>query len=200
MDWHRDELEANGSLPVSRPLVVLGTWPKRCNTTTSRKFTQISSLATVLASAITNQVQSASLLASVVETESVQQADGRPDAVSNNTSWSLAARLLAEQREHGQQRGDTAAGGHKLLLFALLIVINLSVILGNILVILSVYATAKLRSVTNIFIVSLATADLLLGVFVLPYSLLYEVSREPLVCTRYFEWPLSSLLWAELML
>lgn len=64
-----------------------------------------------------------------------------------------------------------------LLLFALLVLINLTVILGNILVILAVYNTAKLRSVTNIFIVSLATADLMLGVFVLPYALLFEVSR-----------------------
>lgn len=65
---------------------------------------------------------------------------------------------------------------HLLLLFALLVLINLIVILGNILVILAVYLSAKLRSVTNIFIVSLATADLLLGVFVLPYALLFEVS------------------------
>lgn len=63
-----------------------------------------------------------------------------------------------------------------LLLFALLVLINLIVILGNILVIVAVYASAKLRNVTNIFIVSLATADLLLGVLVLPYALVYEVS------------------------
>lgn len=68
--------------------------------------------------------------------------------------------------------------GHLLLLFALLVLINLIVIFGNILVILAVYATAKLRNVTNIFIVSLATADLLLGVFVLPYALMFEVSRS----------------------
>lgn len=67
-------------------------------------------------------------------------------------------------------------GGHLLLVFALLVLINLIVILGNILVIVAIYATAKLRNVTNIFIVSLATADLMLGVFVLPYALTYEVS------------------------
>lgn len=61
-------------------------------------------------------------------------------------------------------------------LFILLIFINLSVIAGNILVILAVYATAKLQNVTNLFIVSLAASDLLLGIAVLPYSLLFEVS------------------------
>lgn len=63
-------------------------------------------------------------------------------------------------------------------LFVLLVAINLVVIMGNILVILAVHASAKLRSVTNIFIVSLATADLLLGLFVLPYALVYEVSLQ----------------------
>lgn len=66
--------------------------------------------------------------------------------------------------------------GNLLLLFALLVLINLIVILGNILVIIAVYATAKLRNVTNIFTVSLATADLLLGIFVLPYAVMFEVS------------------------
>lgn len=72
--------------------------------------------------------------------------------------------------------------GHLLLLFALLVLINLIVILGNILVILAVYASAKLRNVTNLFIVSLATADLLLGIFVLPYALMFEVSSFSASC------------------
>lgn len=70
----------------------------------------------------------------------------------------------------------------QLPLFALLVSINLIVICGNILVILAVHASAKLRSVTNIFIVSLATADLLLGLFVLPYALVYEVSSVLVSC------------------
>jgi hypothetical protein len=74
----------------------------------------------------------------------------------------------AQQHEHDQLLVP---------LLALLATINLIVILGNILVIVAVHASAKLRSVTNIFIVSLATADLLLGLFVLPYALVYEVSR-----------------------
>lgn len=79
----------------------------------------------------------------------------------------------------GHSDAPTAAnsGSHLLLLlFVLLALINLIVILGNILVIVAFYATAKLRNVTNIFIVSLATADLLLGLLVLPYALMFEVS------------------------
>lgn len=53
--------------------------------------------------------------------------------------------------------------------------INLAVVLGNSLVIAAVVTTRKLRTVTNIFIVSLACADLLLGIAVLPFSISLEV-------------------------
>ena len=53
--------------------------------------------------------------------------------------------------------------------------INIAVVLGNSLVIAAVITTRKLRTVTNIFIVSLASADLLLGFAVLPFSISVEV-------------------------
>ena len=55
--------------------------------------------------------------------------------------------------------------------------INLMVVLGNSLVIAAVLTTRKLRTVTNIFIVSLACADLALGAAVMPFSISYEVTR-----------------------
>lgn len=57
-----------------------------------------------------------------------------------------------------------------------MITTNLVIIFGNVLVILSVFLYAKLRTVTNFFIVSLAVADLLLGLSVVPYSLTQTVS------------------------
>jgi len=57
----------------------------------------------------------------------------------------------------------------------LLLIINVMVIAGNILVILAVFVSSKLRTSTNYFIVSLAMADLLVGIAVLPYSLTHEV-------------------------
>jgi tyramine receptor len=52
-----------------------------------------------------------------------------------------------------------------IVLFSLLIII---VIIGNTLVILSVLTTRRLRTVTNLFVMSLAVADWLVGIFVMP--------------------------------
>lgn len=93
---------------------------------------------------------------------------------------------------HSPAPGDT--GSHLLLLFIILVVINLIVILGNILVIVAFYKSAKLRNVTNIFIVSLATADLLLGIFVLPYALMFEVS---LLYVSLIASPVGPLGWGS---
>lgn len=57
-----------------------------------------------------------------------------------------------------------------------LVVINILVIAGNILVILSVLASPKLRTTTNYFVVNLAVADLLVGLAVIPFALSIEVS------------------------
>ncbi|XP_041370868.1 octopamine receptor 1-like [Gigantopelta aegis] len=56
-----------------------------------------------------------------------------------------------------------------------LAVINMAVLFGNSLVVAAVFKTRKLRTVTNIFIVNLACADLLLGILVLPFSATLEV-------------------------
>ncbi|KAK9501462.1 hypothetical protein O3M35_012178 [Rhynocoris fuscipes] len=51
------------------------------------------------------------------------------------------------------------------------------VVLGNCLVIAAVYMSSKLRSVTNYLIVSLAVADLMVGLAVLPFSATWEVFK-----------------------
>ena len=53
--------------------------------------------------------------------------------------------------------------------------ICLVVIVGNVMVMAAVGTTHKLRGATYLFIVSLAMADLLLGLVVLPFSAMYEV-------------------------
>lgn len=60
---------------------------------------------------------------------------------------------------------------------AILGFIDILVIVGNCLVIAAVFCSHKLRSVTNFFIVSLAVADLLVGLAVLPFSATWEVFK-----------------------
>ncbi|CAO1426103.1 unnamed protein product, partial [Diamesa tonsa] len=64
-----------------------------------------------------------------------------------------------------------------LISLAILGFINILVIVGNCLVIAAVFCSHKLRSVTNFFIVSLAVADLLVGLAVLPFSATWEVFK-----------------------
>ena len=56
------------------------------------------------------------------------------------------------------------------VLFCLLIIIT---VIGNTLVILSVITTRRLRTVTNCFVMSLAVADWLVGIFVMPPAVAY---------------------------
>lgn len=60
---------------------------------------------------------------------------------------------------------------------------------GNVLVCLAVCASRRLRCLTNCFIVSLAVTDLLLGLLVLPFSALLQLSDDwplgPVFCNFY---------------
>ncbi|XP_067934466.1 alpha-1A adrenergic receptor-like [Watersipora subatra] len=66
----------------------------------------------------------------------------------------------------------------KIPLGFLLIIIVLLTIGGNILVLLAVCVNKQLRNTTNFFVVSLASADLLLGLLVLPFSTVLQLEKR----------------------
>ncbi len=75
---------------------------------------------------------------------------------------------------------DPAAAHEGYNYFALIcgVPLILIIILGNVLVCLSVFTERSLKTATNYFIVSLAVADLLLAVLVLPLYVYSEVSAS----------------------
>lgn len=101
---------------------------------------------------------------------------------SPSTSSGTLPPYLTMEAANGSQSGNCSEllshftwTNHKLASIIILVVINALVLAGNTLVILAVFLSTKLRTVTNLFIVSLAVSDLLLGVSVLPFSMAYTV-------------------------
>nr|KAF6346678.1 histamine receptor H2 [Pipistrellus kuhlii] len=69
-----------------------------------------------------------------------------------------------------------ASAAFKVSVSVALTVLILLTIAGNVVVCLAVGLNRRLRSLTNCFIVSLAVTDLLLGLLVLPFSAVYQLS------------------------
>lgn len=74
------------------------------------------------------------------------------------------------------------SGTGKVYWALLLIPLPLVAVIGNILVILSVYKEKSLQTVTNYFIVSLAFADLLVAAVVMPFAVYVLVSIVKFYC------------------
>ncbi len=58
---------------------------------------------------------------------------------------------------------------------ATVIILMAVIIIGNLLVIISIFSEYALQNEQNWFVASLAVADLTLGIFVMPFSLAQEV-------------------------
>uniref|UniRef100_A0A8C2GAB9 G-protein coupled receptors family 1 profile domain-containing protein n=1 Tax=Cyprinus carpio TaxID=7962 RepID=A0A8C2GAB9_CYPCA len=65
-----------------------------------------------------------------------------------------------------------------MLIILVVTVIILVTIVGNVLVVVAVFTSRALRAPQNLFLVSLASADILVATLVIPFSLANEVSKD----------------------
>src|SRR5262245_745989 len=60
----------------------------------------------------------------------------------------------------------------------ILVLLIITTIVGNILVVLSIAVYRRMRTFTNVLLVSLASADLLVGILVMPIALVDQLHRH----------------------
>lgn len=87
--------------------------------------------------------------------------------ISSNWSGSRTESVPEEMKQTGEDQGNKPRWAALLILMVIIPTIG-----GNILVILAVSLEKKLQYATNYFLMSLAVADLLVGLFVMPIALL----------------------------
>jgi hypothetical protein len=116
---------------------------------------------------------------STFEVQSVMGEYDSPSNSSSTTPWTNAS-------NHNGTLSDVVSGYNYWAL--ILVLFPMFTLFGNVLVILAVCRERTLQTVTNYFIVSLALADLLVAVVVMPFAVYVLVSDTllPVTYYRYF--------------
>lgn len=91
---------------------------------------------------------------------------------------SLGHRKELSNGTHGDTHGDGGAGGGAIADFVTIVLIAVSVGLGNLLVVLTLYKKPYLLTLSNKFVFSLTLSNFLLSVLVLPFVATSSVRRE----------------------
>ncbi|XP_013787099.1 beta-2 adrenergic receptor-like [Limulus polyphemus] len=118
------------------------------------------------------------------ESENPEMFDEYPEMWFNSTGISLHQNVSDENVTEGKNTGaslETRILGS--IICAMIIALTL---LGNVLVILVVFRFRRLRSVTNLLLASLATADITVALLVMPLLVIYDFERRwrfgPIAC------------------
>lgn len=97
-----------------------------------------------------------------------------------NSTFNKTAQVLATNEDYlslsvNSTSGSSADPPYRYWAF-ILILFPILCILGNVLVVISVFIDKNLQSCTNFFVVSLALSDLLIAAAVMPFAVYYEVN------------------------
>ncbi|KAM3931371.1 5-hydroxytryptamine receptor 2B [Leptodactylus fuscus] len=120
--------------------------------------------------------------------EEVVTYPGLPEILHNSVLWHEMPELNHSYAAHFPNDTKTDTAPPKCWLALLTLMLIVPTIGGNILVILAISLEKKLQNATNYFLMSLAVADLLVGIFVMPIALL-TILFKPV-------WPLPQCLCA----
>lgn len=90
-------------------------------------------------------------------------------------SQDLNSSNLSQQLSTNSSISSSPVSTEDVALVILLSVVIAVTVIGNTLVILAVITTRRLRTVTNCFVMSLAIADWLVGIFVMPPAVAYRL-------------------------
>jgi hypothetical protein len=94
---------------------------------------------------------------------------------SNHTTESMNQSLLSSVSVNTTEHKSIV---YVAVVFFLLGLIDVTTLVGNCIVVIAVFSTKSLHTVTNMLIVSLAVADMLVAVFVLPLSIYTVVYND----------------------
>lgn len=103
-----------------------------------------------------------------------------PDIFPSTTSLPLNSSLESNQSFSSSSPRSPPLPPHSkvasICIVLVVTVIILGTVVGNVLVVVAVFTSRALRAPQNLFLVSLASADILVATLVIPFSLANEVS------------------------
>lgn len=95
----------------------------------------------------------------------------------NILSVSLRQNMTNAVQKSASANSPWSDSGTWITIFLYAIIFFLAVI-GNILVILTLIQSRRMRTITNLFLLNLAVSDLLLGIFCMPFTLIGKILRD----------------------
>lgn len=104
------------------------------------------------------------------------------------SSLSLNSSLENNQTASSSPRSPPLPPHSKVASICIVLVVTiiiLGTVVGNVLVVVAVFTSRALRAPQNLFLVSLASADILVATLVIPFSLANEVSSSQRLITCY---------------